>query len=94
MKLLNIHKRVKSLLSTFTTPEKAGEHRDARKAWLLELKMYEWYRHIVDYRESEAEAAMQALSDTNTPKELISYHQARHNAAISFLDWLNNSTAD
>lgn len=94
MKLLNIHKRVKKLLSTFTTTEKAGEYRDARKACLLELKMYEWYRHIIDYRESEAEAAMQALSDTNTPKELISYHQARHNAALTFLDWLSDSTAD
>ena len=25
--------------------------------------MYEWYRHIVEYRESEAEGAMVALSD-------------------------------
>lgn len=94
MKLLDIHKRVKSLLSTFTTPERAGEYRDARKACLLELKMYEWYRHIINYRESEAETAMAKLSDPQTPKELITYYQAKHNTAISFLDWLDNSTAD
>ena len=94
MKLLDIHKRVKALLSTFTTTEKAGEYRDARKACLLELKMYEWYRHIVEYRESEAESAMVALSDPKTPKELITYYQAKHNTALTFLDWLSNSTAD
>ncbi len=94
MKLLNIHKRVKTLLSTFTTPEKAWEYRDARKACLLELKMYEWYRHIVEYRENEAEVAMLALSDIKTPKELMNYYQAKHNTALAFLDWLDNSTAD
>lgn len=94
MKLLNIHKRVKSLLSAFTTPEKAWEYRDVRKACLLELKMYEWYKHIINYRESEAETAMAKLSDPQTPKELITYYQAKHNTAISFLDWLDNSTAD
>ena len=94
MKLLDIHKRVKSLLSTFTTPERAGEYRDVRKACLLELKMYEWYKHIINYRESEAETAMAKLSDPQTPKELITYYQAKHNTAIAFLDWLDNSTAD
>jgi hypothetical protein len=37
---------------------------------------------------------MVALSDPKTPKELITYYQAKHNTALTFLDWLDNSTAD
>jgi hypothetical protein len=37
---------------------------------------------------------MVALSDPKTPKELITYYQAKHNTALAFLDWLSNSTAD
>ncbi len=94
MKLLDIHKRVKSLLSAFTTTEKAWEYRDVRKECLLELKMYKWYKHIINYRETEAESAMVALSDPKTPKELITYYQAKHNTALAFLDRVDNSTAD
>lgn len=89
MKLLQIKQRVKNLLSRLSTVERQWAYFDWQKIALQEIKMYDWYRYIVEYREQQADNAMNMLANPETPKELISYRQAMHNSAIQFLDFLN-----
>lgn len=70
-----------------------GRFFDNQKAAIIAVQHEEWYKYITWYREVEAETAMQKLASKDTKDLDIVYWQARHNAAISFLDFLSNITS-
>lgn len=93
MNLLKIHQNVKRLFTKLWTVENQWEYYDGQKASIRELTLYPWYKYIVEYRESETEMAMNKLIDPKTPKEEISYRQAKCSCGSSFLSFLDNINA-
>lgn len=52
--------------------------------------MQEWFNHIIQYREIEADSALQALRNRSTPVDEIRYWQAKYDQALWFLDYVEN----
>ncbi len=90
MRLFNIYKRIRTLFWRLSDVDKQWQYHDQRKASIMWLSLQGWYNTIVEYREIEANTAMNKLCNKDTPISEISYWQARHNSAISFLDFLDN----
>lgn len=88
--ILRIRERVLRLFKSLYSIEKQGEYYDNSKQAIKELQRLPWYQYVIDYREREANNAMNSLVDKNTSPELVRYYQARLDCAISFLDYLNN----
>lgn len=93
MKLLDIHKRAKQLLTMFTSVKDAWDYYDAQKNAIKNLRTTEWYKHLVQFFETEAEEAMQELRDWKTLPSDTPNVKARVNMALKYLDRLDNMTA-
>lgn len=90
MQLLQLFKNVNKLFKRLNTADKQWDHLDAQKNAIKAIRHEEWYKYIVQYREYEAEQAMQRLSSKSTPLQDIPYWQAKHNWAIDFITRLDN----
>lgn len=92
MTLYGLHQKAQDLLSMFTSRDEAGRYQDAQKNAIKELRTTEWYKHIVQYLELEAEEALQKLRDWKTPPSDTPNYRAQANVCIKLLDWLDYMT--
>lgn len=93
LNLLQYYKNVRSFAKRLINAEIAWEHFDNQKSAVKAIRHETWYTYIVQYRETEANDAMNKLSDMKTPATDISYRQAKHNNAIAFLNRLDTMSS-
>lgn len=87
-----LHKKAKELVAKFASVKDAWDYFDAQKNSIKELRTLEWYTHIRQFFENEAEEALTALRDWKTPLSDTPNFKAQANTAIKFLDRLDNMT--
>jgi hypothetical protein len=90
MKHLTIRRNVLKLLWLLQSEEQQEKYYDTKKAAIKSLSMQEWFNHIIQYREIEADSALQALRNRSTPVDEIRYWQAKYDQALWFLDYVEN----
>lgn len=87
---LSVHRKVANLFGRLDTEDKAWSYYDWQKATLQALKIQEWFKYILEYREAEADEAMRNLTNKSTKGDDVVYRQAKHNQAMQFLDFIEN----
>lgn len=88
-KLLAIRQKLSEIAKLRSDNDKAGQYFDWMKVAIREIENSAWYEYIKRYREQEANNALDGLK-SKKDTDAITYHQAKLDVAISFLDFLDN----
>jgi hypothetical protein len=90
MKFTLLRRKVNAMMRVFTTVDRQSKYFKAQQEAIRHLLQDEGFTRVIEYREREADATMDRLSDSKLSMEELRYLQGRHSVSKEFLDWVDN----
>jgi len=90
MKFTLLRRKVNAMMRVFTTVDRQSKYFKAQQEAIRHLLQDQGFTRVIEYREREADATMDRLSDSKLSMEELRYLQGRHSVSKEFLDWVDN----